>query len=175
MIYFTADFHFGHSKILREDYSNRPWASIEEMNEALIENYNNIVGDKDEVYILGDFSFCDPAPFIERLNGKKYLINGNHDRRWKKKLEPHFEWMKDLHVLRHNKKHYILCHYAMRTWYNSHYGTFQLHGHSHGTLPPIGRQMDVGVDAQEFKPTSIEEVTEKLEKIPLTDKLRHNM
>ena len=79
-IFFTSDTHFNHSSIIR--HCNRPFANIEQMNEALIENWNRVVGKNDKVFHLGDFSFGGTAQWnkiLDQLNGKIYLIIGNHD------------------------------------------------------------------------------------------------
>lgn len=80
MKYFViADTHFDHANIIR--YCNRPYNSVEEMNEDLIERWNSVVSKKDVVYILGDFGFGREvvAKFLPRLNGTCYLVKGNHD------------------------------------------------------------------------------------------------
>lgn len=78
-VFFTADLHFYHVNIIK--YSNRPFASVEEMNEVLVSNWNTIVGENDTVYVLGDFSLAvrPVETFLPRLNGRKKLIMGNHD------------------------------------------------------------------------------------------------
>ena len=81
-IFFTSDTHFWHDNIIK--FCNRPFNSIEEMNDTIIENWNKVVGKNDIVFHLGDFCFCGSDKFkdiIERLNGYIYLILGNHD--WK--------------------------------------------------------------------------------------------
>ena len=81
MIYFISDTHFYHKKIIK--YVNRPFKDVEEMNNTLINNWNKRVKHKDEVYILGDFSFGNKEQTLDllnKLNGRKYLIKGNHDR-----------------------------------------------------------------------------------------------
>lgn len=79
MIYFTSDPHFYHSNIIK--YCNRPYSSVEEMNEALVTNWNSIVKPEDTVYCLGDFSLAiRPVElYSAQLNGTKYLVPGNHD------------------------------------------------------------------------------------------------
>jgi len=81
MIYFTSDLHLGHANVIR--FQDRPFADVDEMNEALIANYNEVVGPDDTVYILGDVSNRCPGKqaneMIARLNGHKILIMGNHD------------------------------------------------------------------------------------------------
>ncbi len=79
-IYLIADTHFGDAAILR--YENRPFRSVEEMDEALIRNWNSTITSEDTVFVLGDFSAYDlkkTAAICQRLNGHKHLIMGNHD------------------------------------------------------------------------------------------------
>lgn len=160
MIWFTADTHFGHAK--STPYCSRPFASVEEMDAALIANWNRVVALRDEVWHLGDFCFrTDPKRYRDQLNGRIHLRWGNHDRD-RKALTPLFESVGDVHYLRYEGRKFFLSHYAHRTWPSSHHGTFHLFGHSHGDLPGYGRSMDVGVDAQQYTPISINEVMERL-------------
>lgn len=78
--WFTSDTHFGHKNILQYEKEARPFSSVEEMNEVLIERWNSVVRNKDTVYHLGDFCFGrQNLAIAERLNGKKHLVLGNHD------------------------------------------------------------------------------------------------
>ena len=77
-VFFTSDFHFDHRNIIA--YCQRPFASVEEMNESLIERFNETVGTSDTVYILGDLVMGRDLSCVERLNGRKFLLMGNHDR-----------------------------------------------------------------------------------------------
>lgn len=79
-IFIIGDPHFWHKNII--NYCNRPFATVEEMNETLIENWNSVVGKQDVVYVLGDFALCGKDRIIEitqKLNGRKRLVLGNHD------------------------------------------------------------------------------------------------
>lgn len=80
--FFIADTHFGDENIIR--YENRPFKNVNEMETAIIEAWNNVVGSEDTIFVLGDFSaFSDVESnrsIIDRLCGRKYLIMGNHDR-----------------------------------------------------------------------------------------------
>ena len=81
MIYYIADMHFGHKNVLRFD--NRPFAEADLMDEVLIHNWNERVTDEDTVYVLGDAFWKNEensVKIIQRLNGHKHLIRGNHDR-----------------------------------------------------------------------------------------------
>ena len=158
MFYFTADLHFNHANILK--YTNRPWSTVSEMNDGLIENWNSVVSPKDSVYILGDFCWKNTREIMARLNGKKILIVGSHD---KDSLRPITrDQFTSIHVGFHaitvNKRLIVLCHYCMRTWPRSHYGTWHLFGHSHGRLEPMGLSWDVGVDNNNFAPVSVLEI-----------------
>jgi len=84
MIYFIADTHFSDDAIRR--YENRPYGDVRKMNESMIENWNKVVTEADEVYVLGDFgafAYCDEpgnqVDILGRLKGTKYLVKGNHD------------------------------------------------------------------------------------------------
>lgn len=79
MIFFTSDHHFCHANIIK--YCKRPFESVDQMNEEMVRRWNEVVGDEDTVYYLGDFSLAKQAVelFARRLNGEKHFIMGNHD------------------------------------------------------------------------------------------------
>lgn len=163
MIWFTSDTHFDHANILK--YTNRPFASIDEMNETLVANWNALVVSGDVVYHLGDFAFHRHAEFAKRLNGVIVLVEGSHDRMSAKERKA-FTWVGPRHEIKLDDNEITLSHYAMRTWPKSHYGTWHLYGHSHGNLPPLGKSFDVGVDAWDLKPINIEQVKAKMDSLP---------
>lgn len=151
--FFTSDTHFSHSNVIK--YCHRPFRNAGEMNRTLIDNWNSVVGQDDTVYHLGDFAFDKPENIkriLSHLNGRKHLILGNHDKIIRRK-RPEFLHSDLFHSIEDFKEisidgiKVVLCHYGMRVWNKSHYGSIQLHGHSHGSLTPIGRSVDVGVDA----------------------------
>lgn len=77
-VFFIADTHFGSDEIRR--YENRPFATVQEMDEQMILRWNSAVSDADEVFVLGDFGAEDRVSrILERLRGRKYLVKGNHD------------------------------------------------------------------------------------------------
>lgn len=175
MIYFTSDQHYNHSNIIK--YCNRPYSSVDEMNMALISNYNSMVKLDDTVYHLGDFCYFHKIDQVistfKRLNGKKHIILGNHDKIIAKNKEELLkskvlETVSDILEVNLNNKQFIMHHYAQRVWNGSHRGTYHLFGHSHGKLPMHGKSVDVGVDSShitgniEYRPFSIYEVIEKL-------------
>ena len=167
-VFFTGDTHFGHSNIIR--YSNRPFESAALMNEALISNWNKAIGPQDSVYHIGDVSILRPErtkEILDRLNGKIYLIRGNHDDSAEHKLcRDRFEWIKDYYFAAfHNEIRIALFHYAMRTWNKKHHGAWHLYGHSHGNLPPIEGEfsLDIGTDCWNYSPISLETLRLKME------------
>lgn len=151
-IWFTADLHFGHAAML--NLAQRPFENVDAMDAYLIRTWNEYIQPNDQVYILGDVSFLPQIKTLDvlaSLNGRKYLLQGNHDKglfkgRLGKTIATLFEWIKDYHVFKHDGVRAVLSHYPFRSWDMMHHGTWNLHGHSHGTLLPQGRQFDVGVD-----------------------------
>jgi len=156
MKFFIADTHFNHKNIIK--YCNRPFGSVEEMNRALIKNWNNVVGPNDTVYHLGDFGFGDIERIRCLLNGKIVLIIGSHDKAAKRLPHLWAEPLTPLLEITVYKQHIVLCHYAMRVWPRSHYNSWHLYGHSHGWLPGVGKAFDVGVDRCNFRPLSFCEI-----------------
>lgn len=170
MYFFTSDTHFGHKNIIK--FSNRNFQTIEEMDTALIKNWNAIVSPNDYVYHLGDFAFCSierVESILSQLNGNKQFIFGNHDkviRSNSQRLLDKRLFMSTNNALEiyWNKTMFYLHHYGCRVWNKSHYGSIHLYGHSHGSLPPHGKSVDVGVDAPfitgkpEYRPYSAEEI-----------------
>mgnify|MGYP002520602069 CR=1 FL=1 len=78
--FYVSDMHFFHKNAI--EFDNRPWKTVEEMNEGLIKIWNERVSDEDTVYILGDISWSsnyDARCIYARLHGKKYWVTGNHD------------------------------------------------------------------------------------------------
>jgi calcineurin-like phosphoesterase family protein len=160
-IFFTADTHFGHENIIK--FCNRPFISVEEMNEVLIENWNSVVSDDDEIYHIGDFGWKNNKLNIEilrRLNGIKYLIQGNHDKKLIKDraIRNEFEWIKDYYELEHEDSFIVMCHYPFKVWNKNYYGAINLFGHSHGKTKTEANQLDVGVDVHNFKPISLDSI-----------------
>lgn len=166
-IWFTSDTHFGHAKIIQ--YCNRPFASVEEMDEKLIENWNARVGKGDTVYHLGDFSLAKDhrkiPEYLRSLNGQIHLIYGNHDAKRLQFLKG-FADLKPYKEIKVGEQKIILCHYAFRVWNKIHYGSWNLYGHSHGSLKRdfTIKQFDVGVDVWNYAPLSFEEVAEEMKK-----------
>lgn len=169
MIYFTSDLHLGHRGII--EMQNRPFTNLEEMNRALIYNYNSIVNKKDTVYILGDISHHlsieQANEMIEKMNGKKILIKGNHDKSYRQEL---FEDICDFKTISVNGVRFVLMHYPMLSWPKKNSGSIQLHGHIHADAEYNCQnraegilRYDVGVDANCFYPVSAKQIIDFFE------------
>ena len=158
-VYFTADTHFGHAAA-RALY-RRPFASVAEMDEALVARWNETVGPDDEVWHLGDFvvrrgAAEAAAALLARLNGRKRLVIGNNDQPAVAALPGWSAPAVHYAEVEADGVGVVLCHYAFRTWRNAARGWVNLHGHSHARLrPPLPRQADVGVDAHDFRPVTL--------------------
>lgn len=177
-IFFTSDLHLGHENIIKHCF--RPFATIEENDQVLIDNINKVVGPSDTLYCLGDFALAHAwssksklteariREYRDRINCRNItLIVGNHDPHTKDGEPQKFLFsifngkvhrMLNIHVNDNGVRHKIvLCHYAMTRWHSSHRGSYCLYGHSHYGLPddPNSMSFDVGVDAVAGRATGL--------------------
>lgn len=119
MIYYIGDIHFGHKNVIK--YDNRPFGSIEEMDKTLIENWNSVVTDEDDVYIIGDFIYRSShvaTYYLKQLKGHKHLIIGNHDI---KTIEDevaclYFDSIERLGYVKDGDTDVVMCHYPIAEW-----------------------------------------------------------
>lgn len=157
MIFVTGCTHFFHKLMVVQ----RGFKDLEDMNDRMVERWNEVVGKKDIVYHLGDFALAkatDIVQIAERLNGRIRWIRGNHDNRKTVKkvmtLTNKFEWFKDVEGVElpinisgvTENKYVWMSHFAHRVWGKRHYGSIHLHSHSHCTLPAYKNSLDVGID-----------------------------
>lgn len=154
----TSDLHFWHNNII--GFCNRPFGSVEHMNDVLIKNWNSVIGPHDHIWFLGDFSFGDyeqTKSILDQLSGIKHLIVGNHDRKGRAQKLFNRDWKQwfvdkhDYFRLKTNEGKFVLCHFPFASWER---GYVNLHGHLHS---PSGyknkyRQYDVGADANNYTP-----------------------
>jgi calcineurin-like phosphoesterase family protein len=147
------------------------------MNEGLINNWNSVVHDGDTVWSLGDFAFVPKDKIVEiikRLNGNLHMVLGNHDNVIKNSKEQMLreglvKEIVDYKEIKWNKQKICLFHYAQRAWNSSHHGSWQLFGHTHGTMEPYGKSVDVGVDSPfvtgtpPYRPFSFDEIHKFME------------
>lgn len=179
-IWYTADSHFGHDNIIK--HCNRPFSSVEEMDEALIEKWNSVVGKNDMVYHLGDVGLgtdTHTLHCVSRLKGHKRLIYGNHDSvhpRHRKSSGRQRTWLQffesinafDMHKIA--GREVMLSHFPyagdhtetdrMMQYRLPFDGRFLIHGHVHEKWLLQAAQLNVGVDVHDFLPVPLEKVTE---------------
>jgi len=183
-IFYTSDLHFSHTNILT--YCNRPWDSVLEMNEGLIDNWNSVVGADDITYIIGDVCMGrrdETVPLVSRLNGRKILIPGNHD---------------DCHPMYASRNNFVrrcvlysehmeitevqgvidtppvasVCHFPFAgsgdhtdeerytEWRPVDHGQWLIHGHIHDLWKQNGRMINVGVDVWDYRPVHTDQLLE---------------
>ena len=194
MVYFTSDLHLGHESSI--EFTDRPFSNVDEMNEKLIQNINDTVGVRDELWILGDFAYkVDREKVREFRNSIRcksvHLVNGNHDKDYSQ--DHIFQSVQDYKELKTPYGRCILFHYPILEWNAAHYGSVHLHGHIHSTGDyntqnlmkkyrdrfPEGhkennaglglRIYDVGVDANDYRPISLEHIA-MLMNLPMVKK-----
>ena len=169
MIYYTADLHLGHANVIR--HCGRPFQDADEMDAALIANWNQRVHRNDTVYIVGDFLFRARRPageYLAELKGKKHLIIGNHDKYWMKKVDPGkwFESVTPMLFVSDHDAAAVLCHYPMMSWPGMNMGSYMIYGHIHNSTnadfwPLIAgrdQMLNAGVDINGFTPVTLEEL-----------------
>ncbi len=178
MIYFISDHHFGHAQIIT--MAKRPFTNVWEMNEHMINAWNSVVTDEDEVYHLGDIGFKISLnqinTILSRLNGKIHSVIGNHDEKYidkyGSKFTDRFTSVQDLKNLEYTYEDklykFILFHYPIASWKHRFRGSIHLHGHTHNnaiddtTGKDIhGHIMNVSVEHLNYIPISIEDVIKK--------------
>ena len=178
MIFFTSDTHFNHGNIIRLE--NTPFKTVEERDETIINHWNEVVGEHDIVYVLGDFAFNYDSDklsqVLSRLKGYKTLILGNHDR-----VKPNRSatgWVevcmyKEISIRdNHKNNHIILSHYPIAEWEKCWYGSIHLYGHCHGRFNLAEHTkdfthhntycMDVGSCTNNYYPYSWEDIKKKV-------------
>ena len=176
-VYFTSDTHFNHANII--GFCSRPFKNVNEMNEALIANWNRVVGADDIVFHLGDFCLGGSAEWtnvLNRLNGKIYLIVGNHD--MKNLRQSYYDRFEEIVMQKHieiGKQKIYLNHCPFLCYGGAYKDTWQLFGHVHTSKNNTGKdasrlnmlfptQYDVGVDNNNFTPVSFDQVKTIIQK-----------
>lgn len=180
-VFFTSDLHLGHARIV--ELCQRPYSSVDEMNQAIIGNWNTTVGRNDVVFVLGDVALGrldDTLQLVRQLNGRKHLVPGNHDKCWPghKRIRP-----KDIAryvdvgfeiEYRHTYHPGLgahLCHFP-RTGDSQDEDRFVnhrphlpddewlIHGHVHNQWLQRGYDINVGMDRWYYTPVPIEDIRE---------------
>lgn len=184
-VFFTSDQHFGHSKII--DLCKRPFTDVDQMNDEMISTWNHDVAPDDTVYVLGDFAMgqiSETLQIAKRLNGKKFIVPGNHDRifsryytdedlirKWKKNYEEvGFTILPERGYT--TEDNWQLCHFptldnALTDFLDDRYedcrptlrrGQWLVHGHVHEKWKVSGRMINVSVDVWNFRPVPVDEI-----------------
>lgn len=167
MIFFTADLHFGHDKLV----ARRGFDSVEEMDETLIDNWNARITDADTVYIAGDMFVCPVRrirAILDRLAGIKILAVGNHDRTWirHRSLTSAFREIAPVVEYFGSRDTVVVTHYPMLDWYRRRHGAIQVYGHVHDACDaPYSRYLarmrgayNAGVDVCGLAPVTLAEL-----------------
>ena len=186
MIHIWSDQHFGHKNIL--EYSNRPFSSLQEMEDELIKRHNALVSTHDKVIYVGDVFFCDQmeaSRILKRLNGYKILVLGNHDMKVNAMYKIGFDFVVQNMQIRVGKNIVNVCHYPYRwpwykrwfrmltnkkSWRKRHFknikddGNWLIHGHTHSRDRVNGKQINVCVEAWDYQPVSITKISELIDR-----------
>lgn len=169
MIFYTADLHLYHWNVIR--MCNRPFENLEIMHQVISENWNRVVTEKDEVYIIGDvcLNFNEQTElYLKNLHGKKHLIIGNHDRGFLKKerFRNLFESINNYLTIRDENRKVILFHYPILEWDGYFRNTYHVYGHIHNsnnfanqilTQEQFKNAFNAGVDVNNFTPKTLTE------------------
>jgi calcineurin-like phosphoesterase family protein len=201
--WFTSDIHFGHDNVI--DFCNRPFANKEEMKDKIIENFNRVVKPDDLLVFVGDIFFYHTKQqmqeTLDRVNGRKILIRGNHDQKPRQMMNAGFHNSVEEAVMLIGGERVLLSHYpfAMPEWkfqYRRYMnrvkkkmgikrtkwpekyhdrrprdnGQFLIHGHTHSKYKCVGRQIHVGVDAWDYKPVNIQDISNLIHRIKEEEK-----
>ena len=180
MLYFTSDHHFGHANIIR--YCNRPFADVDEMNRALVDNWNDTVSASDEVWVLGDVAMGqrqETLKLVRELHGRKFLLPGNHDNCWHghKNGEQHLALYYECgfeHIFGGDTtvelagEEVLVSHFPYRNdgpndeqfakFRPIDRGGWLLHGHVHNNWRQWGRMINTSVEAWDYRPVSAETI-----------------
>lgn len=150
----TGCTHFGHESIIK--LAQRPFADVQEMDQALIDNWNGVVRSNDTVYHLGDFAFRGGPgeDYLKQLNGRVVCLRGNHDPKG---------WGAEYMTVKCNKVRIIMFHYPIEEWEGFYRGTMHLHCHTHKPDFKSGtRRGNVGVEATGFTPMKLTDAVARL-------------
>lgn len=184
MIWFTSDLHLGHARAL--EFASRPWGTLDEMHDALVEGINAVVAPGDDLYVLGDLSFKATREEVVAIRRRiacerVHLVPGNHDRNWSAPgaagtlvVEP------PIKVIRDGTREIVLSHYPLADWRAMSHGSWHLHGHIHSLGPAYNElnlrqgllRYDVGVDANAYAPVSLDELRGWFDGVPASGRVR---
>ena len=168
MIYYIADLHLGHANVIKHD--DRPFNSVEEMDNYLIDSWNSRVTDKDTVYIVGDFCYRSsntPDYYLKQLKGHKILISGNHDHHLLKNKVAcsYFDDIQSIKVVNDNKRNIVLCHYPLAEWNGFFRDSYHIYGHIHNNknqayqfMKQFDNALNAGCMLNNYMPVTFDEL-----------------
>lgn len=169
--FLTSDPHFNHKNILAYEPESRPFKTIDEMNEAIISNWNSVVSKDDDVWVLGDFfmgQLMDIGYILSRLNGHIHLVRGNHDQ--KNRLHVYEDEfgidVHDIAYLTYKGRFFILCHFPLQSEEfikmvrQDNSEVIICYGHIHHNAPTgyVDGTFHVGMDTNNLTPVDIEDI-----------------
>lgn len=167
-IFFIGCTHWGHKKII--EYTNRPFKTVEEMDEAMINNWNSVVNKNDKVIHHGDVIFnkntIDPSRILNKLNGEIYLVVGNHcDVEKLVRCSNKIVMARDLLEIQVNKQNIVCCHYPMKSWNKAYYGSWHTYCHVHTAFqsPLDELSYNISVEWINYTPLSFDQLTTIME------------
>lgn len=170
--WYTADTHFGHENVIR--FCDRPFKSVSHMDGLMLENMWKFVQPEDDLWVLGDFAFGQPAKdviYLEQIFGqlpgaRKHLVVGNHD----SKLTQALDWSSVSQLVEvpdgPKGQRNTLCHYPMITWNHARREALQLFGHVHNNWQGSRNSVNVGVDVWNFSPVKYDDIARRARKLP---------
>jgi calcineurin-like phosphoesterase family protein len=172
-VFIVSDTHFGHPNIVKFTVNGtkiRPFDNFEQHDEALMDNWNRVVGPHDKVYHLGDVSISRKSlAILDKLNGDKILIRGNHDIFKLDDYSKHFRDIRSFHVL----NGCVFTHAPLHTSCLEKFGC-NVHGHTHanhvkrvsdiGGLETDPSYLNVCVEHTNFTPIALDEVFDRIQK-----------
>jgi calcineurin-like phosphoesterase family protein len=156
-VFGVSDTHFGHANIIR--FCDRPFSSVDTMDQALIDNWNSVVEDNDLIIHNGDFQFYkQDMGIFQKLRGRKILVKGNHDH--KVTFNMGWEAVHDVFEMSHNSKKVVFFHYPIESWNNMFHGSIHLYGHVHSTdAVKIPNRFNICVEKTNYTPVNLDVYT----------------
>lgn len=165
---YISDIHFGHTNVI--GFDNRPFKDRDEMDETIIENWNNRVNPDDHVYIVGDVSYHAGKTddwYLKQLKGHKHLIVGNHDRFLiqNEKALSYLESVDKMLNITDTDKKIVLCHFPLASWSGENHGSWLIYGHIHASIDDVyyfmakkDRALNAGACINNYVPVTFDEL-----------------
>ena len=164
--FIISDLHMSHTNLIARGVRGQ-FKDCEEHDNTIIENWNKTAARGDLTYILGDCCWNRDYSILNKLNGQKIVIKGNHDTKHDLQRAKSERIIDNWHYYKgfmHGENYVFLTHFPMLSWDRAFHGSYCFFGHVHGILPYAkGRSMDVSVDAINFTPLLLDSAIEQLQ------------